>query len=113
MTHQENLGIRSINRPLVIRHLLIGAAFGLTVMAIFLSGVKNPNPAWGELWYIRPLVVTTLAAAGGALFFYFMDFVLGFQGGWSKIVAVVIGLIGFVVAFWLGSVFGLAGTLWN
>jgi len=113
MTHQENLTKRSINTTLLIRHMLIGAGFGLTVMAVFLAGVNNPNPAWGELWYIRPLVMATLAAAGGALFFYFMDFVLGYQGGWSKIFAVIIGLIGFVIAFWLGSVLGMAGTLWN
>ena len=42
-----------------------------------------------------------------------MNFVLGYQGGWSKIIAVVIGLIGFIIAIWLGAVLGLNGTLWN
>ncbi len=113
MTHQQNLPTRPIDSTLVIRHLLIGGGFALALMTLFVSGVKNPNPAWGELWCIKPLIMATLAGAGGGLFFYFMNYVLGYQGGWSKIVAVIIGLVGFIIAIWLGSVLGLNGTLWN
>ena len=113
MTHQENLTSRPINYGSLVRHMLIGGAIALAIMTVFVAGVRNPNPAWGQLWYIKPLIMCTLAGAGGGLFFFFMNFVLGYQGGWSKIIAVVIGLIGFIIAIWLGSVLGLNGTLWN
>lgn len=113
MTHQENLTSRPVNSASFMKHMLIGGGIGLCLIAVFIAGVRNPNPVWGQLWYIKPLIMATLAGAGGGLFFYFMNFVLGYQGGWSKIIAVVIGLIGFIIAIWLGAVLGLNGTLWN
>lgn len=34
-------------------------------------------------------------------------------GGWQKWLAMVISVIGYLVAVWPGSVLGLDGTLWN
>jgi hypothetical protein len=35
------------------------------------------------------------------------------RGGWIKIVANIVSLLGFIIALWMGTVLGLDGTLWN
>ena len=94
-----------------LKAMLIGGGIGLALISVFVFGVDNPNPAWPEHWQVRPLLVTPIAAAGGAAFFSFMQR-LDLQGGW-KLLAVMIGIFGFVISLWLGTVLGLAGTMWN
>jgi hypothetical protein len=53
-----------------------------------------------------------MAGIGGGIFFHFMT-QLGRQRMLPRTAAVIIGLVGFIVALWLGSVLGLDGTLWN
>jgi hypothetical protein len=57
------------------------------------------------------IVVPAAGAAAGA-FSFFME-VWGPKGGWKKIIARLIAFIAYVIALWLGSVLGLAGTLWH
>lgn len=61
---------------------------------------------------VRPLIIVPIAGAGGALFFHLME-PFRYEGGWQKIVATFLSLIVFIVALWLGTVLGLAGTYWN
>lgn len=91
--------------------MLIGGAVGLMVISFFVFGVDEPKPEWGKLWIIRPLLITPMAGAMGGAFYYFMDY-LSYKG-LNKTVAVVLSLIVFMVALWLGVVLGLAGTMWN
>lgn len=104
-------------RPLQTTALLIlalgGAAIGFGLMLLFLSGVDVPDPAWPDNWRLRPLVVISLAGAAAGTFIYFLHYYLGYEGGWKKIITVVIGALGFIIALWLGAVLGLDGTLWN
>jgi hypothetical protein len=113
MTQTNNLASRPINSTSLTRRMLMGAGIGLILISVFLIGVSNPRPEWGKLWMIRPLLIVPLAGAGGGLGTYFMEYLLGYQGGWSKIIAVIISVIGFVIALWLGTVLGSAGTLWH
>ncbi|MBD0278147.1 MAG: potassium transporter KefB [Bacteroidota bacterium] len=109
MTNTNN--VITVNRALIIR-MLIGAGIALAVILIFVLGLDEPNPAWHKTWWVRPVVITPLAGAGGGLFFHFM-YMLGKEGSWKKIVFSLIGIIGYVIALWLGTVLGLAGTMWN
>jgi hypothetical protein len=112
MTHTNNLTTKPIHPTSLVKLMLLGAAFALIVITIFLLGVKDPNPAWGKLWMVKPLIMVPLAGAMGGLFYYFMGMVLN-QGGWKKVLAIVLGLIGYIIALWLGTVLGLNGTLWD
>jgi hypothetical protein len=58
-------------------------------------------------------VVVTLAGAAGGAFFYFLMDRLGSRGGWKKALAITLSLLIYVVGLWMGTVLGLAGTLWN
>ena len=91
--------------------IFVGGVIALAVISFFVFGVDNPNPEWGKLWRIRPLIITPLAGAMGGAFFYFMD-LMGSRGV-NRTFAFVMGLFGFIVALWLGTVLGLAGTMWN
>lgn len=95
----------------LMKRVFWGAGIGLVLMGLFLFGIEG-DPAWGEYWKIRPLVVVPIAGAMGGAFLYFME-KLGSEGGWKKIFCTLLGLVGYVIALWLGSVYGLDGTLWN
>ena len=113
MTTTNNLPARPIDNADLLKRMAIGAGIGLILITLMVTSVKEPRLEWGRLWMIRPLIIVTLAGAGGGLGTYFMEYFLGYQGGWKKMVAVVLSLLGFLIALWLGTVLGCAGTLWN
>lgn len=92
--------------------MLIGAAIGFIFISFFVFGVDQVNPAWGEYWRIRPLIVTPLAGAMGGLCTYF---IMHFHklAGVNKIVAIILSVFVFVISLWLGIVLGLDGTMWD
>lgn len=109
MTNSNN--VITVDCTMIIR-MLIGAGIALAIILTFVLGVDQSNPEWHKTWWVRPLVITPLAGAAGGLFFHFM-YELGKEGTLKKIVFAVIGLTGYLVALWLGTVLGLAGTMWN
>lgn len=95
-----------------IKPILIGAAIALILIALFLSGVNNPDPAWPKLWKIKPLIIVPLAGAMGGLFYYLVQ-PLHYKSGLKKTVAIIVCIIVYVIGLWLGTVLGLDGTLWD
>lgn len=112
MTITNNLTTKKIDTGVLIKRMLICAAIGLTLIAIFLAGVNKPDPSWGKFWMIKPLVMVPIAGAAGGAWYYLLGRMFD-QGGWSRVVVNIIGLISIIVALWLGTVLGLNGTLWN
>jgi hypothetical protein len=112
MRTTENLHTKPfINKTLKLR-VLIGAGIGLALISFFLTGVDHPKPEWSKYWMIRPIIVVALAGGAGGLFFHLME---NFRrrGTWQMFVANFISLIVFILGLWIGSVLGLAGTLWD
>lgn len=97
--------------PLSTR-LLQGAGIALIAITIFLIGAGEGDPAWPRFWMLRPLIVVPLAGAAGGGFYYFMDH-LRYQGGWRKVLAILLCLVVYVIGLWLGTVLGLDGTWWD
>lgn len=97
---------------IIAKRMLIGAAVALALISIFLYGVENTKPEWGKLWILRPLIVVPLAGAMGGLFYHMMD-IIRLKGGWNTIAANLISFIVYIIAIWMGTVLGLAGTLWD
>lgn len=83
MTLNNNLKTQLIQFVLLGKLMLIGGAIALTVISIFLLGVRNPNPAWGTIWMVRLLIIVTTAGAAGGAFAYFMHYLIG-SAGWRK-----------------------------
>ena len=108
----ERTEVKEFNRTLMTKRALIGAGIALLLMALFLVGVDELEPHWPKLWFIRPLIVVQLAGAIGGAFYHIMDTEMP-RKAWGRILAIVISLIVYILAFWLGSVFGLDGTLWD
>ena len=100
------------NQPISFaKPVLIGGIIALLLISFFVFGVDEPNPECGKLWRLKPLLITPIAGAMGGAFFYFME-VMSYRG-MNKTVAVLVGLIGYVIALWMGTVLGLNGTMWN
>ena len=111
MTQKDNLTTQS-NRGSLVKRMLIGAGIGLLLISLFLLSAREPNPEWGKLWMIRPLIIVPLAGAMGGLCNYFL---LHFHNlpGVNKTIAMVLSVIVFIIGLWLGIVLGLDGTMWN
>jgi hypothetical protein len=110
---QDNSGLqRPIKLDTIAKYALVGAVMGLILISLFLLSVEHSDPSWPRYWQLRPLVVVPLAGAGGGAFFYFMNN-FRFPSFWARLLGGFIGLVGFIIALWLGSVVGLDGTLWN
>ena len=109
---QNNLKTQP-NQPVSLaKPILIGAGIGLILISFFVFGVDEPNPEWGKLWMIRPLIIVPLAGAMGGLCNYFIVHFHD-QVGVNKTIAMIISVIVFIIGLWLGIVLGLDGTMWN
>jgi hypothetical protein len=111
MTEQNN----STSQPhqfSISKRMVVGAGIGLILISLFLLSAGDPNPEWGKLWMIRPLLIVPLAGAMGGLCNYF---IVHFHNevGVNKTVAMVVSVLVFVIGLWLGIVLGLDGTMWN
>lgn len=92
--------------------MLRGGAIALILILAFLFSAQEPKPEWPKLWVIKPLIIVPLAGAMGGLFYYSMNH-LRDRGGRIRFLANLSGLIGYIVALWLGMVLGLNGTWWD
>jgi hypothetical protein len=111
MTPTNTLPTPTINPSLLVKFALAGGAIGLIFISLFVFGVKNPNPAWGQLWRIKPLIMAPLGGAAGGAFFCLINN-LKLQG-FKKALAITVSIIGFLIALWMGVVLGLNGTMWD
>jgi hypothetical protein len=112
MTEKNNLTTSRLNAGSLLKRMVLGAVTGLVIISVFVFSVDQPKPEWGKLWMIKPLIVTPLVGAIGSLIFYSIS-LIHFQRSWKNIVAMIFGVIVFIVALWLGIVLGLNGTLWD
>lgn len=94
------------------KSMLIGVIIAVLLMVLFLSGVQNADPSWGEYWKIRPLAVITFAGLMGGLCFYLITLYFA-NKGWNKFLAILISICVYIFGLWIGSVLGFDGTLWN
>ena len=111
MTLTDTTAKKPIDSSLLKKFALGGGLIGLALVSFFVFGIPQPNPAWGQLWRIKPLIITPLAGAAGATCFYFI-FNLKLRGI-KKALVIGVGVIGFLIALYLGVVLGLNGTMWN
>ncbi len=111
MTQSHN-STSQIRQGLLVTRMLVGAGIGLILISLFLLGAGEPNPEWGKLWMIRPLMIVPLAGAMGGLCNYFI-FQFHTQVGVSKTIAMILSVLVFIIGIFLGIVLGLDGTMWN
>jgi len=112
MTQRNELQNQPIHTASIGKRMLVGAGIGLLLISLFLFSVDHPNPAWGKLWMIRPLIVVPLAGAMGGLCNYIL---VHFHNEFAvnKTIAVLLSVIVFIIGLWLGIVLGLDGTMWD
>lgn len=97
---------------LIAKRMITGAVIALIPISALLITVKNADPAWGKLWFLRPLIVVPLAGAMGGLFYHLMEG-LRKRGGSNTIIANIIGVLVYLFIIWVGTILGLDGTLWD
>jgi hypothetical protein len=93
----------------LIRHLSVGGVTALLLVLLFLAGAGESDLNWASLWWIRPIVIVTLAGAMGGSWFYFMCHHMIS----NKLPRIIVGALGYIILIWMGTVLGFVGTLWN
>ena len=112
MLRKIDLASLQITQKSLIKRMLLGAAIGLTLIASLLYSVKNPDPNWGSLWYIRPLIMVPLAGAFGSLLFYSTRIIKS-KSVLVNLFIIMLSTLAFMIALWMGIILGLDGTLWD
>lgn len=111
MTPENNLTTQPNQPVFSVTPILVGAGIALLVISFFVFGVDEPHPEWGKFWMIKPLLLTPLAGALGGAFYSFMDYQS--SRGFNRTLAVLLGIVVYLVGLWLGTVLGLNGTMWD
>lgn len=111
MTRKDDLQYPTI-KAVLVKRILLGSAIAFCLIALFLAGVNGPKPEWGKFWMVKPLVTVPIAGAMGGAWYHFIRRYFD-HAGWKKMLSILIGLTGYVVLLWLGTVLGLDGTMWN
>lgn len=111
MVQQNELQNQPIYSVLLVKPMLVGAGIALLVISFFVFGVDAPHPEWGKFWIIRPLIITPFTGAMGGAFYGFMDYQS--SRGFNRTLAILLRIVVYFVGLWLGTVLGLAGTMWN
>lgn len=112
MTKANPITTRPAQPGSLTKRMLLGAGIALVLITALLLGVTDPNPEWGTLWMLRPLIIVPLAGATGGAFYHYIDR-LRYEAGWKTWATIPLGCLIYIVGLWLGTVLGLAGTLWN
>jgi hypothetical protein len=112
MTHANNLTAPTGQPGSLLKRMLIGAAIGLVVIAIFILPVKHPKAEWGQYWMLKPFIITPLSGAMGGLVAHFMAHLRN-KYGWNKTLSFLLSAIICAIGLWMGIVLGLNGTLWD
>ena len=111
MISNNYLTIPPIHLPSLFKRMAIGTAIGLVAILFFVLQVDNPNPEWGEYWIIKPLIITPLSGAAGGACNYLINY--QFPSGTSGVIAMIFGILVFIVGLWMGIVLGLNRTMWH
>lgn len=104
-------GDNTIQMTALFQWMLAGAVPAFLLIGLFLISAGEGNPEWPSFWMLRPLVVVPMAGAMGGAFFYILQHVRYMTG--IKILAILLGIVGYIISVWLGTVLGLDGTYWN
>ena len=110
MTHTEQLTTKTFFTPAWRKHLLIGSCIALLIVVFFVIAAGKGNPAWGDYWVIKPLLLSPLLGAVTGLC-YDVTAPLRRLDGWLGKLFLVLSILGFFIGQWLGLVLGLAGTM--
>ncbi|MDQ3290590.1 MAG: potassium transporter KefB [Bacteroidota bacterium] len=111
MTQKNELTTQKNQPAPFIKPILVGAGIALLVILFFVTAADDPKPEWGKYWMIRPLIVTPIAGAIGGAFYAFMEYQS--SRGFNRTVAILLSIVVYFIGLWLGTVLGLAGTMWN
>jgi hypothetical protein len=109
MSLKNKLLQEPIDRTSLAIRMLVGGGIALFLVILFLVGAGEPDPNWPRFWMLKPLVIVPLAGAMGGFCSYVLDRMLPGK----KIIAVILGLVVYIIGFYMGFVLGMDGTYWN
>lgn len=92
--------------------ILTGGLIALAIASFFVFSADGPKPEWGSCWMVKPLILTPLAGAFGGLLYGLIGNMRK-QGKMNPVLAVVLGVMVYLVVLWIGIVLGLNGTMWD
>jgi hypothetical protein len=112
MNAKTQFTTRALFTSALRKRMLLGAGIGLVMISFFVIGTGKGNPAWGDYWRVKPLLLTPfLGAIIGACFDVTEP--LRRIEGWLGKLFFILSLLGYFIGLWMALVLGSAGTMWN
>ncbi|MDB5157816.1 MAG: potassium transporter KefB [Mucilaginibacter sp.] len=108
----KQLTVRPFITAALGKRMLAGAVIGLVVIAFFVIAAGKGNPAWGDYWRVKPLLLTPLLGIVTGACYDATEPLRRLQG-WLGKLFFVLSFAGYFIGLWLALVLRLAGTLWN
>jgi hypothetical protein len=112
MTTTANKLKGALFTPALGKRMLVGSFLSLAMISIFVIGAGKGDPAWGDNWRIKPLLLTPFLGAMVGLCFDISE-PLRRLNGWPGRSFLIISLLGYCIGLWLSLVLGLNGTMWD
>ncbi|MBK0378434.1 hypothetical protein [Mucilaginibacter segetis] len=112
MTQANFLSLKPVFTPVLGKRIMAGALIGLALTGFFVIGAGKGNPAWGNYWQIKPLLLTPSIGAFVGICYDITES-LRKLNGWLGKVFWVLSILGYVIGMWFGLILGLAGTMWT
>lgn len=112
MTTTDNLLTSPLFTAALVKRMVIGAGIALAIIGFFVISAGKGSPAWDDYWRVKPLFLTSFIGAIVGLC-YDVTEPLRRLNGWVGRIFVVLSILGYVIGLWMGTVLGLAGTMWN
>lgn len=112
MTTTNNLLTRPLFTAALVKRMVIGAGITLAIIGFFVISAGEGNPAWGDYWRVKPLLLTPFIGAIVGLCYDITE-PLRRLNGWAGRLFIILSVLGYVIGLWMGTVLGLAETMWN
>jgi hypothetical protein len=112
MTTTESVLKGPLFTPALGKRMILGSCIALVMICVFVIGAGKGDPAWGDYWRIKPLLLTPFLGGMTGLCFDITES-LRRLSGWTGKLFLIISVLGYCAGLWMSLVLGLNGTMWN
>ena len=98
--------------PSLGKRMFVGGIISLLLISFFVISAGTGNPAWGEYWRIKPLLLTPILGALVGLCYDVTQPLREMKGGAGR-VFLVLSFVGYGIGIFMSLVLGMNGTMWD
>ena len=98
--------------PNLGKRMFVGGIISLLLISFFVISAGKGNPAWGEYWRVKPLLLSPVLGALVGLCYDVTQQLRDIKG-WAGRVFLVLSFVGYEIGIFMSLVLGMNGTMWD